>query len=119
MMPRKSSKPTARWVTWWIRIHPTPLTLHIGKPQYEFSPVKVIYHKQPGTVELVYEISEGKPFRTGNINVKGNTLTQQKVILRELHVAPGQLYNSGELERCCRATAGFAGIFGCDDYTDW
>jgi outer membrane protein insertion porin family len=75
-----------------------PGYLHIGKPQYEFTPVKLIYHKQPGTVDLVYEISEGKPFRTGNINIKGNTLTQDKVVRRELHVQPGQLYNSGELQ---------------------
>ncbi len=75
-----------------------PAYLHIGKPQYAFSPVKLVYHKTPGTVELVYEISEGRPFRTGNINIKGNSVTQDKVVRRELHVQPGQLYNSGELE---------------------
>jgi outer membrane protein insertion porin family len=73
-----------------------PDYLRIGDPRYSF-PAKLIYHKEPGTVELVYEISEGKPFHIGNIIVKGNEKTQEKVVRRELHVASNQLYNSGEL----------------------
>ena len=73
-----------------------PNYLRIGKPSDEFV-AHTVFHVQRGTLDLVYEIAEGKPFRTGNINVKGNSLTQQKVVLRELHVQPGQLYDSGEL----------------------
>ena len=54
------------------------------------------FSREPGTVELVYDISEGKPFRLGRILVKGNSRTQDKVVLREMRVSPGQLYNSGE-----------------------
>lgn len=46
----------------------------------------------------MYEIAEGKPFRLGRVIIKGNTRTQDKVILREMHVSPGQLYNSGEIQ---------------------
>jgi outer membrane protein insertion porin family len=74
-----------------------PNYLRIGKPSYEFV-ARTVFHVERGTLDLVYEISEGKPFRTGTLNVKGNALTQQKVVLRELHVQPGQLYNSGELQ---------------------
>ena len=73
-----------------------PAYLRIGKPSYPFV-AKVVYHRQPGTVELVYEISEGKPFHLGRIMVKGNSKTQEKVILREMHVTPGQLYDSGAI----------------------
>ena len=70
--------------------------LKIQSTNQEF-PANVIKHLQPGTVSVVYNISEGKPFRTGTINIKGNSRSQDKLVLRQLHVSPGQLYNSGEL----------------------
>lgn len=60
---------------------------------------KTVYLDQPGKVELVYSIHEGKPFRIGNIYLKGNHKSQDKLVLREFHnFAPGQLYNSGEMQ---------------------
>ncbi|HEX2973373.1 MAG TPA: BamA/TamA family outer membrane protein [Tepidisphaeraceae bacterium] len=56
------------------------------------------FQKEPGKVELVYDIHEGKPFRLGRIVVKGNAKTQDKVVLREMRVTPGQLYNSSEIQ---------------------
>jgi outer membrane protein insertion porin family len=74
-----------------------PDYLRIGKPEYPFG-AKVVYHKEPGTVELVYEISEGKPFRVGRFVVVGNNGTKQNVILRQYaDVQPGTLYNSAAL----------------------
>jgi outer membrane protein assembly factor BamA len=57
-----------------------------------------IFKKEPGKVELVYDIHEGKPFKLGRVLVKGNTRTQDKVIERELRITPGQLYNSDEVQ---------------------
>jgi outer membrane protein insertion porin family len=74
-----------------------PGYLQIGKPSYPFG-ILTLVHMERGVVDLVYEISEGKAFRTGRIIVKGNAKTQDKVIERELHVQPGQLYNSYELQ---------------------
>jgi outer membrane protein insertion porin family len=71
--------------------------LKIGNPNQPY-PATVIMHMQPGTVDLVYNISEGKPFRIGRIIPKGNSRSQDKLVLREMHVSPGQLYNSGEIE---------------------
>lgn len=73
-----------------------PAYLQVGKPQNPWV-VHLVWHKEPGTVDLIYEISEGRPFHTGIIHIKGNQDTQDKVILRQLHVQPGQLYDSGEL----------------------
>jgi outer membrane protein assembly complex protein YaeT len=67
-------------------------------PDYLRIDARPVYGAEPGTVELVYDISEGKPFRLGRIIMKGNTKTQDKVILREMRVAPGQLYNSAEIQ---------------------
>jgi outer membrane protein insertion porin family len=59
---------------------------------------RTIFRREAGTVELVYDISEGKPFRLGNVIVRGNTRTQDKVIRRELRVQSGELYNSSSLQ---------------------
>jgi outer membrane protein assembly factor BamA len=69
-----------------------------GNPEYLHVNVKTLFSRTPGTVDLVYDISEGKPFRLGRILVKGNSRTQDKVILREMRVSPGQMYDSGALQ---------------------
>ncbi|HEX8325003.1 MAG TPA: POTRA domain-containing protein, partial [Tepidisphaeraceae bacterium] len=53
-------------------------------PDYLRIEPRPVFRVQPGRVELVYEITEGKPFRIGQILPRGNTRTQDKVILREL-----------------------------------
>lgn len=57
-----------------------------------------VFRKEPGRVEIVFDIAEGRPFHVGRVLVRGNSKTQDKVILREMRVVPGQLYNSAELE---------------------
>jgi outer membrane protein assembly complex protein YaeT len=53
------------------------------------------FQLKPGTVELVYRISEGKPFNLGNIEVRGNSRTKDKVVLREFRkFSPGDLFNA-------------------------
>jgi outer membrane protein insertion porin family len=75
-----------------------PTYLQIGDPRDPEGPVKKVFHTEAGKVDLVYNISEGKPYHVGRILVRENSKTQDKVVLRELHVVPGQLYNSGELQ---------------------
>ncbi|MCC6423982.1 MAG: BamA/TamA family outer membrane protein [Phycisphaerales bacterium] len=89
-----------------------PDYLRIGRREYPYG-AKVVFQQEPGKVELVYEIFEGKPFHLGRILVKGNSKTQDKVVLREMRVAPGQLYNSGEIQDATdrlRATPYFTGV---------
>ncbi len=73
-----------------------PEYLRIGRRDYPFG-VRTVFAREPGKLELVYEITEGKPFRVGRILVAGNSRSQDKLALREMRVYPGQLYNSGEL----------------------
>ena len=68
-----------------------------SNPDYLRIEPRQVFHREAGTLDLIYQISEGKPFRIGRILVKGNARTQDKVILRELRIAPGQMYNSAEL----------------------
>jgi outer membrane protein insertion porin family len=71
-----------------------PNYLRIGR---RGEPVRRIFRQQQGKVELVYEINEGKPFKLGRIIVKGNAKTQDKIVLREMRVAPGEKYNAAEI----------------------
>lgn len=70
----------------------------VRDPDYLQIDTKRLYSREPGRIELIYDIHEGKPFRLGRIIVKGNTRTQDKTVLREMRTAPGELYNSGELQ---------------------
>jgi outer membrane protein insertion porin family len=69
-----------------------------GDPDYLHISPQTVFLPQPGRVELLYNIREGKPFRVGRILVKGNDKSQDKLVLREFRsFVPGQVYNSGEV----------------------
>ncbi len=60
---------------------------------------KQVFLNEPGKVDLVYQIHEGKPFKLGGIYVRGNHKSMDKLVLREFrNVSPGTLYNSGEVQ---------------------
>jgi outer membrane protein insertion porin family len=67
-------------------------------PDYLRIRSKPVFSRTPGTVDLVYDIGEGKPFHLGRILVKGNARSQDKLVLREMRVQPGQLYDAGALQ---------------------
>jgi outer membrane protein insertion porin family len=52
----------------------------------------------PNKVNILYRVTEGGRFRVGNVNIEGNTKTQDKVIRRENLLRPGQPFNSVDLE---------------------
>jgi len=90
--------------------NPDPDYLRIGSSRSPFT-VDTVFRREAGRVELVYDISEGKPFRTGRIIVKGNSKVQDKVVLREMRVQPGQLYNAGELQDATDRIRAIPGLF--------
>ncbi len=47
-----------------------------------------------GQVAVTYRIEENSPSTVEKINISGNIITKDKVIRRELAVAPGDVYNS-------------------------
>lgn len=64
---------------------------------------KVVPEKRPntetGTMDLVYHIEEGSPSRIEKIEIKGNYKTKDRVIRRELAVAPGEVFNMVNVKR--------------------
>ncbi len=49
-------------------------------------------------IDITYKLNEGKAYRVGRLNVRGNTRTRPHVILRELPVKSGAPMNSVDLE---------------------
>ncbi len=47
----------------------------------------------PGLVDLTYTVDEGIVSNVERINIEGNSITKDKVIRRELALAPGDLYS--------------------------
>ena len=52
----------------------------------------------PNTVDVKYTIEEGNPSFVQRINIVGNTRTKDKVIRREVLIAPGDIFNSVRVE---------------------
>ncbi len=50
-------------------------------------------------IDLVYSLTEGEQARIRSIEIRGNTVTQDKVIRRELVIQPGEHYDSRLVER--------------------
>ena len=44
------------------------------------------------TIDLVFEIAEGRPAIVRKVNVRGNSKTMEKVVRREITIMPGQRY---------------------------
>lgn len=72
--------------------------------------VRPVFISEPNTVDVEFNITEGKQFRIGKIDIIGNEQTQDKVVRRildEYDFSPGQWYNAhmapklgnGQLER--------------------
>ena len=52
----------------------------------------------PGKIDVTYSIEEGQPSFVQRINIVGNTRTKDKVIRREVLIAPGDILNSVRVE---------------------
>lgn len=54
--------------------------------------------KETKTVEVIYRIVPGKKVRIGNVVIAGNNRTLDRVVRRELFLAPGDLYSLTNLK---------------------
>ncbi len=55
-------------------------------------------HPQKNIYDIHFEIEENEQFKIGLIQIRGNTTTQTKVLLRETLITPGQVFDSRRLE---------------------
>jgi outer membrane protein insertion porin family len=54
---------------------------------------------KPGLVDVVYKISESDQYRVGEVIIRGNDITQNRVIRRQMKVFPEQLFNTVAIEQ--------------------
>ncbi len=58
-----------------------------------------VYEEQPGLVELEFTITEKDKYKVGKVIIRGNDITQERVIRRQLGIFPEQLYNTVAVEK--------------------
>lgn len=66
-------------------------------PEYLTITPQTVFREETGKLDLVYRVNEGRPFRLGRILVKGNAQSMDKLVLREMRMQPGELFNSSEV----------------------
>lgn len=70
-------------------------------PDYLKVDTKPIFRREPGKLELIYTIREGKEFYLGNIYVRGNYKSQDVLVLRQFEdrgLTPGDKFNSAIMQ---------------------
>ena len=60
---------------------------------------RVYVQDQPGLIDLVYDIVEGLQVRVGRIDIYGNRITQDRVVRRQLLLAPTDIYDTSRMQR--------------------
>ncbi len=57
---------------------------------------------RPALMNLIFDVVESDQYRVGRIDIRGNTITQDRVIRRRLRFFPEQLYNTVAVEESRR-----------------
>lgn len=74
---------------------------------FRVDPVEVSVEND--SIDLEIRLQEGKQARISNVTLKGNTKTNDYVVMREMYSRPGQLFSRSDVHRTIRelATLGF------------
>ena len=78
----------------------TSLYMDNGYLFFRANPVEVAV--EGDSIDIEIRIVEGKQARIRNVSVEGNTITNDKIIMRELHTRPGDLFSRDALIRSQR-----------------
>jgi outer membrane protein insertion porin family len=81
----------------------TSLYMDDGYLFFSVDPVEVRIEND--SIDLEIRIREGKQARISNVGVKGNTKTNDHVVVRELRTRPGQLFSRNDVIRTTRELA--------------
>ncbi len=80
-------------------------TLYLDDGYLFFSIVPVEVNVENDTIDLEMRIREGKQATINKVSVKGNTRTNDHVVMRELRTRPGQLFSRSDIIRTTRELA--------------
>lgn len=76
------------------------MTDYYADQGYAFAEVKPVFSepdKESKTVDITYEVDKGKHYYIGDIRIKGNTKTRDKVIRRQVLLSEGDRYSVSKL----------------------
>ncbi len=79
------------------------LYLDDGYLFFRVTPVEVLIEND--SIDMEFRIYEGKQATINQVSVKGNTRTNDHVVIRELRTQPGQLFNRTDIIRSTRDLA--------------
>ncbi len=54
---------------------------------------------KPGLVDVIYKITESDQYRVGEVIIRGNNITQDRIIRRQMKVFPEQLFNTVAIDQ--------------------
>lgn len=80
-------------------------TLYLDDGYLFFTIVPVEVNVENDTIDLEMRIREGKQATINKVSVKGNTRTNDHVVMRELRTRPGQLFSRSDIIRTTRELA--------------
>ena len=80
-------------------------SLYMDQGYLFFQVMPVENNVNQNMINYQIRIIEGKEARNGTITIKGNTKTNDYVILREIRTKPGDLFNKGDIMRTQRELA--------------
>ena len=77
-------------------------SLYMDNGYLFFKAVPVEVAVENDSIDIEIRIEEGKQARIRNVWVEGNTITNDKIIMRELHTRPGDLFSRDAMMRSYR-----------------
>ena len=78
----------------------TAMYMDNGYLFFRVTPVEVAVEND--SIDIEIRIFEGKQARIRNVSIEGNTITNDKIIMRELHTRPGDLFSRDAVIRSQR-----------------
>lgn len=73
---------------------------YVGKDGYVDARVRVVRkpNLESGAIDLEYQYTEGEKYHVESVRLEGNTKTKSIVILRELALGPGEVFNTVRMQ---------------------
>jgi outer membrane protein insertion porin family len=100
LLPLLRLKPGAVFSPSGIEKDQKALEDYVGKDGYVDARVRVVRkpNLETGAIDVEYQYTEGEQFYVESIRLEGNTKTKSVVILRELALGPGEVFNTVRMQ---------------------
>src|SRR5690625_3939269 len=77
-------------------------SLYLNRGYMRFNVAPTINVVEGDSLDLLFDITEGEVYSFGEINILGNTKTNEHVVRRELYTVPGQTFSRDSIQESIR-----------------